>query len=141
MHLLILDSVSTPQIIRQWPKTMHMLRELDAVHFRYVNKVGQNSNPNLRAMLLGMRAGWMPLMRMTLGRQTYSVPATTRRPAIPPDVSDAEICRRAIDSEPFIGFEFRKRGYKTMISEDWFTLFDWPNCVGFQRTPADHSFL
>lgn len=44
-----------------------------------------------------------------------------------------------LDDEPFVGFEYRRHGYRTMMSEDWaLGVFNWPSARGFARTPVDH---
>ncbi|KAH7706697.1 Protein K03A11.4 [Aphelenchoides avenae] len=58
---------------------------------------------------------------------------------VPADGDDQEFCKNVLDEQPFIGFEFERRGYKTMIAEDWaMGAWNWPDCKGFTRPPADH---
>lgn len=52
---------------------------------------------------------------------------------------DEELCQKSLTDETFIGYDFTKSGYKTLINEDWSTgIFNWPNCVGFTEPPVDH---
>jgi hypothetical protein len=54
VFILILDSTSSSQAIRSLKKTMRRLKvDYEAVHFRYLNKVGTNSRPNAHGLLLG----------------------------------------------------------------------------------------
>ncbi|KAH7699208.1 Protein K03A11.4, partial [Aphelenchoides avenae] len=128
VYLLVLDSVSTPQIIRSWPKTMRvLLEEMNGVHFRHVNKLGEGSSENAYAMLLG--------------RQALSLPARLGYDPIPADIPMKELCRLPMDEEPYVGYEFSRRGYATMMCEDWYTALNYPDCVGFRKPPADHYFV
>ncbi|KAH7713631.1 Protein R03G8.3 [Aphelenchoides avenae] len=48
-------------------------------------------------------------------------------------------CYKHLDNETFIGFEYQRKGYVTMMSEDWAAgVFNWPNCKGFAKPPVDH---
>ncbi|KAH7722633.1 Protein Y73F8A.35 b [Aphelenchoides avenae] len=46
-----------------------------------------------------------------------------------------------MDNESFIGYEFSRRGYASMMCEDWYTAMNYPDCVGFRKPPADHYFV
>ncbi|KAH7687786.1 Protein K03A11.4, partial [Aphelenchoides avenae] len=113
VHLLILDSVSSPQFMRSMPKSLRFLEEeMGEINFRHVSKVGQNSRPNAYALFFGKQ----PLTE-----------------------DEWEYCRTPLDDEPFVGFEFKRRGYKTMMAEDWaLGVLMWPDCKAFTRTPVDH---
>ncbi|KAH7705058.1 Protein K03A11.4 [Aphelenchoides avenae] len=113
VHLLILDAVSSTQFIRSMPKSLRFLEEeMGAINFRHVSKVADNSRPNAYALFFGKQ------------------PLTDE---------EWEYCRKPLDDEPFVGFEFKRRGYKTMMAEDWaLGAFTWSNCKGFNRTPVDH---
>ncbi|KAH7725879.1 Protein R03G8.3 [Aphelenchoides avenae] len=116
VHILVLDSVSSPQLMRSMPKSLRFLEEqLDAINFRYLNKVGHNSRPNSYPMFFG------------------------RFHNASDDPDAWTYCRKALDNEPFIGFEYQRRGYKTMMAEDWVSgVLNWPNCKGFEKTHFDH---
>ncbi|KAH7705059.1 Protein K03A11.4 [Aphelenchoides avenae] len=113
VHLFILDSVSSPQFMRSMPKSLRFLEEeMGAINFRHVSKVAMNSRPNAYALFFGKQS-----------------------------LTDEEwdYCRKPLDDEPFVGFEFKRRGYKTMMAEDWaLSALMWPGCKAFTRTPVDH---
>lgn len=55
VFILILDSTSSSEGMRSLSETMQLLTvDYEAVHFRYLNKVGLNSLPNAHALLFGM---------------------------------------------------------------------------------------
>ncbi|CAD5218926.1 unnamed protein product [Bursaphelenchus okinawaensis] len=126
VHLLILDSVSSTQLMRSMSATVNFLRnEMDAIIFPYLNKVGINSMPNAYAMLMG--------------RQIYEVKQSPVTNIQKPELNSTEYCNKYLDDEQFIGFEFKRKGYKTMWSEDWdMGAFNWLACKGFLRPPVDH---
>ncbi|KAH7717004.1 Protein K03A11.4 [Aphelenchoides avenae] len=98
---------------------------MEAINFRYVNKVGLMSRHNAYALMFG--------------KQLYNLSITNSNKDAPPDGDDQEFCKTVLDEQPFIGFEFERRGYKTMIAEDWaMGAWNWPDCKGFTRPPADH---
>ncbi|VDL72867.1 unnamed protein product [Nippostrongylus brasiliensis] len=54
VYVILLDSTSASQAIRNLPKTMHFFeKSMDAVSFPHVNKVGLNSHPNAIALFFG----------------------------------------------------------------------------------------
>ncbi|KAH7703928.1 Protein R03G8.3, partial [Aphelenchoides avenae] len=126
VHIILFDSVSQPQFYRSMPRTVHVLREeMGAVPFNFVNKVGLNSRPNGYALLLG--------------KQAYTMDASPLNEARVPIKNMDAFCRTPMDNESFIGYEFQKAGYKTMMSEDWaLGVFNWPDCFGFAKPPVDH---
>ncbi|KJH49176.1 hypothetical protein DICVIV_04677 [Dictyocaulus viviparus] len=55
VHIIIIDSVASTQIIRALPRTVNfLLHGMDAVEFRKFNKVGSNSRPNAFALLFDL---------------------------------------------------------------------------------------
>ncbi|KAH7698649.1 Protein R03G8.3, partial [Aphelenchoides avenae] len=126
VHIILFDSVSSPQFYRSMRKTVHVLREeFGAVPFKFHNKVGLNSRPNGYALLLG--------------KQGYQLEGSPLNEAHPPKVDMDTWCGLYLEKEPFIGYEFQKAGYKTMMSEDWaLGVFNWPSCYGFAKSPVDH---
>ncbi|KAI1719135.1 hypothetical protein DdX_06262 [Ditylenchus destructor] len=61
LHLLVLDSVSRSQFFRSMQKTEYLLREeFEAIPFEYLNKVGENSQPNGYAFLMGKQIKTIP---------------------------------------------------------------------------------
>lgn len=136
VHLLILDSVSSPQFMRSMPKSLRFLKEeMGAINFRHVSKVGLNSRPNAFPLLLGM----FTERRANLANRKYNklcyYAANTGKPLL----NGGDYCEKPLDDEPFVGFEFKRQGYKTMMAEDWaLGAFMWPSCKAFARTPVDH---
>lgn len=54
VHIFVFDGVSSGEFFRSMLRMTHLLREqMDAVPFRFVNKLGVNSHPNAYAMLMG----------------------------------------------------------------------------------------
>uniref|UniRef100_A0A914R213 Uncharacterized protein n=1 Tax=Panagrolaimus davidi TaxID=227884 RepID=A0A914R213_9BILA len=50
-----------------------------------------------------------------------------------------EACKTPLNkSDQFIAFRFQDDGYITMMSEDWMSIFTYPNCAGFNETIVDH---
>ncbi|CAD5205417.1 unnamed protein product [Bursaphelenchus okinawaensis] len=126
VHMIVFDSVAHTQFIRSMPSTVHVLRdEMEAIAFPYVNKIGINSRPNGYAMLFG--------------KQAFKVEKSAINDQHNCNVTMQELCRRYLDSEQFVPFEFQKKGYKTLWAEDWVgALFTWPKCRGFAKPSADH---
>ncbi|KAI6190394.1 hypothetical protein M3Y97_00112900 [Aphelenchoides bicaudatus] len=125
VHIIVIDSVSMSQFFRSMPITTHYLRtENDAIVFPHLNKVGLNSRPNAYGFLMGERSE--NLERNPWGQEHLHGRGN-------------ELCQNALDKENFVVFDFQKRGYRTMMNEDWaIGIFNWPNCKGFTRKPADH---
>ncbi|KAI6230011.1 hypothetical protein M3Y99_01109500 [Aphelenchoides fujianensis] len=125
VHIVLLDSVSTSQFTRSMPLTTHFLRtEMDAVFFPYANKIGLNSRPNAYGFLIGERAEVLPANPWGKGS---------------PHGRSSQLCKQPLDKENVILYDYRNRGYRTLMSEDWATgIFNWPNCVGFASPPANH---
>lgn len=121
---------------------MHVLREeMDAVSFRFVNKVGLNSRPNGYALLLGKLRldGLSDGIPTCLGKRGYHLEKSPLNEALPPATDMTGYCNKPLDNETFIGFEFQRQGYVTMMSEDWDQgVFNWPSCRGFLKKPVDH---
>lgn len=54
VHIFVFDGVSSGEFFRSMLRTTHLLRErMEAVPFRFVNKIGINSHPNAYALLMG----------------------------------------------------------------------------------------
>ncbi|CAD5221623.1 unnamed protein product [Bursaphelenchus okinawaensis] len=126
VHMIIFDSVSTTQFMRSMPATVHVLREeMEAVVFPHVNKVGINSRPNGYALLMG--------------RQAYDMEKSPINDERKPKINMYDMCGYYLEQDQFIGFDFKKKGYATLFSEDWeLGVFNWPNCFGFGKPPVDH---
>ncbi|KAI6233253.1 hypothetical protein M3Y99_00937400 [Aphelenchoides fujianensis] len=127
VHILVLDSVSMDHVLRALRKTVHYVRSImGGVEIAHLNKVGMNSRPNAYAFLLGERA--------------EDLPANPWWPAMDGGRLD-ELCNKQIKDENFIGFDFQRAGYRTMINEDFAaTVFHERDCAGFGTRPADHYF-
>lgn len=108
-----LDSVSRLSMMRLLPKSYEFLvNQLGAVVFRGMNKVGDNTFPNLVALLTGR----------TAYRQLHH-----------PGPNGA-----SFDSFPFIWKDFAEAGYETLFAEDFpeYGLFNYL-ARGFDRPPTD----
>ncbi|GMR49343.1 hypothetical protein PMAYCL1PPCAC_19538, partial [Pristionchus mayeri] len=117
VFIFVFDSVANSQSLRSLPKTISLIeREFDAVNLRHVNKVGENSKltDDLDRGIFGLenvQADW---------NKTYA-------------------CGHHLDDEPFILKEFTKKGYKSLMAEDWACgAFNWPSCFGFKKAPVTH---
>ncbi|KAI6238537.1 hypothetical protein M3Y99_00677600 [Aphelenchoides fujianensis] len=125
VYVIVLDSVSISQVFRSMPVTTHFLRaEMDAVFFPYANKVGLNSAPNGYGFLVGEQA-------------ENSLP----NPWGKADLKGRwdELCKRPLEKENTIVADFRNRGYRMMMVEDWANgVTTYPNCIGFASPPVDH---
>lgn len=108
-----LDSVSRLSMMRLLPKTYEFLvNKLGAVVFRGMNKVGDNTFPNLVALLTGLEA-------------YRQVPHPGRT-------------GNTFDGTPLVWKNFKEAGYRTLFAEDFpqFGLFNYL-ARGFERPPTD----
>ncbi|CAD6184894.1 unnamed protein product [Caenorhabditis auriculariae] len=125
---LLIDSASTPQTIRNMPATLSYLeRQMGAVTFEYLNKVGLNSYPNAMAL-------WFNKQVHDLNRLVYDLPV--KKADIP---GHEKICYNYLNKEEFIMHFYEDAGYKTFLAEDWARgALLWPNCNGFYYQPTTH---
>ncbi|CAK9828805.1 hypothetical protein ANTRET_LOCUS6259 [Anthophora retusa] len=112
--LLGIDSVSRLNFMRSAPNTEKYLLESGWVRFNGYNKMGDNTFPNLMAILTGQNQA-----------QAYTV----CKPTVP----------RLLDRCPFIWRNFREAGYATAYGEDETSLntFNYLK-VGFVEPPTDY---
>ncbi|XP_049867520.1 uncharacterized protein LOC126367808 [Pectinophora gossypiella] len=115
-----LDAISRLNFYRTMPKTVAYLKMKGAVEFMGYNKVGDNTFPNLAAVLLGVQDAEL---------QTTCWPHT----------------RATFDNCPFIWERFKNIGYYTALAEDNAKLgtFNFGK-IGFIGTPTDyytHTFM
>ncbi|KAI1702251.1 hypothetical protein DdX_15589 [Ditylenchus destructor] len=132
VHILVLDSTSHSNFLRSAPKfTQLLLEEYGAIPFPHLNKVGLNSWPNGFAILMGKQSEDMPAS--PINNETIKGDA---------GYEFDTICHLPLDNETSsIVYQFRELGYKTMWAEDeWRYVFNYPNCIGFKKQPADHYF-
>ncbi|GMR40942.1 hypothetical protein PMAYCL1PPCAC_11137, partial [Pristionchus mayeri] len=127
VFIFVLDSVANSQAIRSLPKTISLMEhEFDSVNLRHVNKVGENSHPNGIAFLIGKMISDMDRGIFGKGKETA-------------EWNETHACYRYFDDEPFILKEFTKKGYKSLMAEDWANgVFNYPNCWGFKNAPVTH---
>ncbi|KAI6239772.1 hypothetical protein M3Y99_00543700 [Aphelenchoides fujianensis] len=137
VYIIGLDSVSTSQFFRSMPLTAHFLRtEMDVVFFPYANKVGLNSRPNGYGFLVGEQP-------------ENSLPNPWGKADF--NGRDDELCGQPMEKENVVFFDYRDRGYRTMMVEDWRVpslnlyfpssshgIFTWYECKGFTRPPVEH---
>lgn len=108
-----LDSVSRLSMMRFLPKTYdYLVSQLNAVVFRGMNKVGDNTFPNLLALLTG--------------RQVE-------------DVVTAGQKDRLYDDVHIVWQDFKEAGYETLFAEDFpaYALFNYL-ARGFTKPPTDY---
>lgn len=123
---------------RSMPKTLKFLKQnMSSVSFDFVNKVGLNSRPNGNAMLLGTFFGLELLIVLLLGTRTYDLHKSPFGPIVQ---MERDLCDVSINMENYIGWNFKNKGYKTLMAEDWaMGVFNYFNCIGFrEQPPADH---
>lgn len=109
-----LDAVSRLNLHRQLPKTVKLLKQLNAVEMLGYNKVGDNTFPNLIPVLTG-------LSEEELVKLCW--PTTSNR----------------FDKCPFVWNDYKKRGYLTAYAEDsaWMSVFNYLK-RGFHKQPTDY---
>ncbi|GMT10812.1 hypothetical protein PFISCL1PPCAC_2109, partial [Pristionchus fissidentatus] len=127
VFIFVFDSVANSQALRSLPKTVSLLEhEFESVNLRHVNKAGENSHPNGIAFLIGKLITQMDKGIFGMGKE-------------PADWNETHACYRYFDDEPFILKEFTKKGYKSLMAEDWANgVFNYPNCWGFKEAPVTH---
>ncbi|GMT18488.1 hypothetical protein PFISCL1PPCAC_9785, partial [Pristionchus fissidentatus] len=127
VYIFVMDSFGSSHARRVFPKTLNFLKkEFGAVEMLHMNKVGENTRPNGYALLMGKLIN-------DIRKSMYGLAD------IPADLNNNEYCQKHIDHEGFVLEEFSKRGYKTLMSEDWANgIFNWPDCVGFKKQPTTH---
>ncbi|CAD5214852.1 unnamed protein product [Bursaphelenchus okinawaensis] len=121
VHVIVIDSVSHPNLIRSLKNTNMILRDkYEAVYFPYLNKVGLNSIPNAWAMFFDHK----------YDGQVETVWGPEKPPEkLPYDNSMNDF---------FIMQQFAEKQYVTMLNEDHeATITCYFGCVGL-LSPADH---
>ncbi|XP_052819708.1 uncharacterized protein LOC128245549 [Mya arenaria] len=105
-----IDSVSRSSAIRRLPKTMEILRDMQAYDFKGYTKVGENTFPNLIPLLTGLNVS-----ELHLPQKPY------------------------MDTIPFLWKNYSKNGYTTFYAEDtpYMDTFNYLK-GGFQDPPTDH---
>lgn len=112
--ILGVDAVSRLNLHRQMKNTVAEIRRLGAIEMLGYNKVGDNTFPNLLAVLAGFTEKEL------------------RASCWPKDSA-------ALDACPWMWKEFAKRGYVSAFAEDapWMGIFNYLK-VGFVRRPTDY---
>ncbi|GMT17990.1 hypothetical protein PFISCL1PPCAC_9287 [Pristionchus fissidentatus] len=127
VYIIVVDSIGASHGRRVFPQTLRYLQEeFGAVDMLHMNKVGENSRPNGIAFLFGKSI-------TNIKRDIFGLPP------LPADWNLKEFCKTHLDGRGFILKEFEKRGYTTMMAEDWHQgVFNWPSCYGFKKEPTTH---
>ncbi|KAF2881134.1 hypothetical protein ILUMI_25045 [Ignelater luminosus] len=116
MNVLIIgvDAVSRLNLHRQMPKTVQILKDINAIEFLGYNKVGDNTFPNLVPVLTGMS-------EKELVKNCW--PSKNAR----------------FDDCPFIWKNFSEYGYATAFAEDaaWMGIFNYVK-RGFKEQPTNY---
>ncbi|XP_063529368.1 uncharacterized protein LOC134740717 [Cydia strobilella] len=118
--VLGIDSVSRLNFYRTMPRTLEFLRNKGAIELFGYNKIGDNTFPNLAAMLLGVKDTELKRMCWPSPRHTF-------------------------DNCPFVWDWYKENGFYTAFGEDSAYLGTF-NFVrhGFAATPTDyylHTFI
>lgn len=114
MLIIGLDNVSRLNLERSMPKTTNHLRTSGWTELQGYNKMGENTYPNLMAILTGMNSS-----------RSYKTCAPTKS--------------FGLDNCPFIWSAFRNAGYVTAYGEDStpISTFNYMK-VGFVNPPTDY---
>ncbi|CAL2042211.1 unnamed protein product [Caenorhabditis brenneri] len=128
VFIFTIDSMNTGMARRFLPKFVsYFENELKGVEFPFVNKVGENSQPNGFPLWFG---------------KSIETGVIENWKEVKPDWNATEHCATYLDNSTHIFKEFKDHGYTTLLLEDWAnTMVDsWPFCKGFKESPADHIF-
>lgn len=112
------DSMSRLNFVRQLPRTYHVLTNvLDAIVFKGMTKTGDNTFPNMMALLSGINVH---------KRNNKSNTLSVYKPTY-------------FDDVPIVWDSFRASGYATMYNEDApsLTVFNF-HASGFKDQPTDY---
>ncbi|KAF1768487.1 hypothetical protein GCK72_000299 [Caenorhabditis remanei] len=125
VFVFLFDSMSTGLAKRSFPKTLSALSSrLEAVEFPFVNKVGENSQPNGMALWFGKLIE--PIMGKNYGGSDVKV-----------DWEKEVYCRNHLNHSIFE--DFQNEGFMTLQIDDWGNqMVNYPNCKGFAEAPTHH---
>ncbi|XP_013422187.1 uncharacterized protein LOC106182088 [Lingula anatina] len=121
--ILGIDSMSRSNFVRHLPKTLKYLqKKMGAFVFKGMNKIGDNTFPNMVAMLTGKRVDGSAKFPQEITRRPWS------RERI-----------RFYDDYPLLFRNFSHKNFVTMLSEDRpeMALFNYLS-RGFKGKPTDH---
>ncbi|KAK4875175.1 hypothetical protein RN001_011597 [Aquatica leii] len=111
--LIGIDSVSRLSLIRSLPKTHSFLQEHEWLELRGYNKIGDNTFPNLMAILTGKNES-----------KAYDTCVTPGKP---------------FDNCNILWYDYRNLGYVTAYAEDEASINTFHfNKKGFNNTPTDY---
>ncbi|XP_063987795.1 uncharacterized protein LOC135167968 isoform X2 [Diachasmimorpha longicaudata] len=112
--ILGVDSISNLNFQRALPKTKHYLTDTGWINLEGYNKMGDNTFPNLMAILTGLN--YSDAYKNCPPTQAYG-----------------------LDNCPFLWQNFRNAGYVTAYAEDWVEIstFNYQK-VGFVNPPTDY---
>lgn len=111
------DSVSRGNLRRHMPRTFAYLTEnLKVIDLKGFNKIGDNTDPNLSAILMGMYFDEVKKQSCLANNSIVN-----------------------FDECPFIWNNFASKGYATIFAEDapWMGSFHWKK-AGFCKEPTDY---
>ncbi|CAJ0591324.1 unnamed protein product [Cylicocyclus nassatus] len=101
---------------------------MEAITFRKFNKVGKNSKPNAFPAFFGITIEEVERMVMNL-------------PRMKADLSEEEYCNTYLDDHELIPLEYKKKGYKILMIDDYSEGFlTYTGCVGMKAEPHHHTY-
>ncbi|KAK0097830.1 hypothetical protein PV326_013414 [Microctonus aethiopoides] len=114
--ILGIDSVSRGNFHRMMPKTVKILNSLGAIEMMGYNKIGDNTYPNLVAVLSG--------------RSDIEIKATCWNDT-----------KKPFDDCPFLWKNYSQNGYRTVLAEDASTMTTFNYLKpGFRVQPTDYYY-
>ncbi|CAJ0590239.1 unnamed protein product [Cylicocyclus nassatus] len=129
VHIIVIDSVASTQIIRALPRTVNfLLHGMGAVEFRKLNKIGLNTKPNEFPLLLGITIEAVERTVMKLN--------TTKE-----DLNEDVACNMYLDNLPYVPSEYKEAGYKTLDAQDYVaSVINYENCYGMKNEAVHHYY-
>uniref|UniRef100_A0AC35UEF1 Sulfatase domain-containing protein n=1 Tax=Rhabditophanes sp. KR3021 TaxID=114890 RepID=A0AC35UEF1_9BILA len=115
VHMILIDTVGEYSYQRTLVKTNKVIRDMyKAFEFKLHHKVGENTLPNVKAMLMNIRSEDV-------------VDNLKARPTLKAEMSERAFCNSDKSKFPFIPRYFQQNNYITMRTQDWwYSTFGHP---------------